>query len=512
MMTEYQIKASAELELRRRRSDRLMNYESQKSFYRENPLDYIHDRLEIPKETIQWSLHPAYKNHKWDGDEDPLLKMMDSIAKGKRRIGVEAATGTQKTHTAACIALWFFDNFDDALIVTTAPKQDQLTLHIWKEIGRLHDKFGKGELTSLKLRMNPGRDDHIIVGFVAGVAADEESSTKAQGFHAQNLLIIFEETPGIPQPIITAFQNTAVAPNNIILALGNPDNEYDNLHKFCTQKDTVHIRISGLDHPNIITGDPLFIPGAQSIYGLNEMLTRYGSDEAPMYLSRARGIPPKQAADSLIKMEWIIKCVDAKKEHGFNREEMMKGVAALGVDVANSDNGDEAAICEGQGAVCTKIDAFQCPDANQLAKRDVAQKMKQNKVRAEYIGVDGVGVGAGTVNALKEMGHKVSNLMGGAAPVKLNDDDQQPKNLRSQMYWQAREDIRNKKVILPNDPELHADLVAPKWKVMGKTIVVESKEDIKKRLGRSPNKGDAFVYWNWVRAHRRKITAGDRPF
>ncbi len=44
-----------------------------------------------------------------------------------------------------------------------------------------------------------------------------------------------------------------------------------------------------------------------------------------------------------------------------------------------------------------------------------------------------------------------------------------------------------------------ADLVTPKWFVRNGKIIVESKEDIKKRLGRSPNKGDAAVYWNWVR-------------
>jgi hypothetical protein len=34
---------------------------------------------------------------------------------------------------------------------------------------------------------------------------------------------------------------------------------------------------------------------------------------------------------------------------------------------------------------------------------------------------------------------------------------------------------------------------------MNGVIKVESKEEIKKRLGRSPNKGDAVIYWNWVR-------------
>jgi hypothetical protein len=43
--------------------------------------------------------------------------------------------------------------------------------------------------------MNENRDDWLAVGFVAGVKADEASSTKAQGFHAEHMLMIIEETP-----------------------------------------------------------------------------------------------------------------------------------------------------------------------------------------------------------------------------------------------------------------------------------------------------------------------------
>jgi hypothetical protein len=70
------------------------------------------------------------------------------------------------------------------------------------------------------------------------------------------------------------------------------------------------------------------------------------------------------------------------------------------------------------------------------------------------------------------------------------------------MYWQLREDLRNGRLILCNDEELFADLVTPKWEVRNGKICVEKKEEIKKRLGHSPNKGDAVVYWNWVRTLR----------
>jgi len=48
--------------------------------------------------------------------------------------------------------------------------------------------------------------------------------------------------------------------------------------------------------------------------------------------------------------------------------------------------------------------------------------------------------------------------------------------------------------------------MTPKWTTRSGKIVVQPKEEIRKKLGRSPNKGDAAVYWNWVRT-LRKISA-----
>lgn len=500
-MTNTQIQASAALRLMKLQADKLKEFSSKREYYRTAPTVWMKDKLGISPKTIKWSLFQEYGVHQWDGTPDPLFRILEAIVNGERRIGVESATGTGKTFLAACIVLWFLDCWESSLVVTSAPKQDQLTLHIWKEIGRLHPRFGKGDLTTLKLRMNPGKDDWIGVGFVAGVKADEDSSTKAQGFHAKHMLIILEETPGIPQPIITAFENTSVAPHNIILALGNPDNQHDNLHRFCTQEGAVHIRVSAHDHPNVVTGNPESIPGATSQFGLKQIAGKYGGEDTPMYKSRARGITPKQASDSLIMMDWVIKCVDLAKDPEKIRE-FSKGDPALGVDAANSVGGDKASIAEGVGALLLEVEDFQCPDANQLGKATVYERMISKKIKQENVGVDGVGVGAGTVNALKEMGFDIVNLMGGASPLQMDDEEQEFNNLRSQMYWQMREDIKNQRIILPNDTELHADLVTPKWKVKEKYIVVESKEEIKKRLGRSPNKGDSSVYWNWVRQKR----------
>jgi hypothetical protein len=81
------------------------------------------------------------------------------------------------------------------------------------------------------------------------------------------------------------------------------------------------------------------------------------------------------------------------------------------------------------------------------------------------------------------------------------------RNWRSYMWWRFRElldpmfdsnvDPRHPEyrppVALPPDPKLKADLCAPKWKLTATGVLVEPKEDIVKRLKRSPDRGDAVV-------------------
>lgn len=69
-------------------------------------------------------------------------------------------------------------------------------------------------------------------------------------------------------------------------------------------------------------------------------------------------------------------------------------------------------------------------------------------------------------------------------------------NKRAEVWWMFREALEpglGVAVALPPDPELLADLTAPSWKLGPRGIQIEAKEDIKKRLGRSPDKGDCVV-------------------
>jgi len=162
--------------------------------YRQDPETWVVDRLGVPREMIDWELRPEYKGHAWDGTPNPIKLMFQSLAEHKW-VAVEGATGTSKTYFAACALLWFLECFEGALIVTSAPKGDQLKLNIWKNVGELYGRFGRGELTTLKLRMDPPNDNWAAVGFVAGVKTEEVgmSARRAQGIHAEHMFIITED-------------------------------------------------------------------------------------------------------------------------------------------------------------------------------------------------------------------------------------------------------------------------------------------------------------------------------
>src|SRR5258708_12408121 len=56
----------------------------------------------------------------------------------------------------------FLEMFEHSIVVTIAPKKDQLSLHIWREITMLHPLFGRGDLDRKSTRLN---SSHQIISY-----------------------------------------------------------------------------------------------------------------------------------------------------------------------------------------------------------------------------------------------------------------------------------------------------------------------------------------------------------
>jgi hypothetical protein len=91
-------------------------------------------------------------------------------------------------------------------------------------------------------------------------------------------------------------------------------------------------------------------------------------------------------------------------------------------------------------------------------------------------------------------------------------------NKRAEAWWKFREELDpdqpdGSAIALPPDPELRADLCALTWSLKARGILLESKDELRKRLGRSPGKGDAVVM-AWSEGNRAAMqrAAPKKPF
>ncbi len=199
--------------------------------------------------------------------------------------------------------------------------------------------------------------------------------------------------------------------------------------------------------------------------------------------------------DQLINYEWLDASLGV--EH-------TKGNRVLGCDVARFGD-DKSVIAQFDGNNFDYMKFYEGLRTNEFADKIITHASARH-ISADKIGVDVVGLGAGTVDSLFEKNWRVKEIISGAAAKKIiNDEGYKFNNLRSQMWWYAREELRKGEIRVDKMNDLlFEDLTAPKYEISGdKEIKIESKKITKKRIGRSPDLGDAFVYANWIRKHRK---------
>jgi hypothetical protein len=113
------------------------------------------------------------------------------------------------------------------------------------------------------------------------------------------------------------------------------------------------------------------------------------------------------------------------------------------------------------------------------------------------IHIDVIGVGASPFDLLKDANAQVIGVNVAERSLMTDRSGRMTfANQRSELWWRLRESLdpeNDSGVALPPDPELLADLCAPQWKLLGMKVQVESRDDIIKRIGRSPDKASAVI-------------------
>jgi len=158
----------------------------------------------------------------------------------------------------------------------------------------------------------------------------------------------------------------------------------------------------------------------------------------------------------------------------------------FGVDVARFGD-DRSVLCIREGDCLVDLMKWEKLDTQQLAGRviDVA-----NSRNPDAIFVDGVGVGGGVVDRLRALRARVIEVNAGA---KAGQEDRYA-NKRAEMWGRMREWLRSRAMISHHDIELAAELTGPFYSFdASNRILLEKKEDMKKRGLRSPDLADALA-------------------
>jgi hypothetical protein len=433
----------------------------------------------------------------WGGGEgltEYQEEVLDSIPR-RKRVAVRGPHGLGKTGIAAIAVHWFALTRDaagvDWKIPATAGSWHQLTQYLFPEIhkwaGKLRwDMVRDGrpysrahELQNLNLRLAHG-------SAFAGASAN---AALIEGAHADSLLFLFDEGKAIPATTFDACEGALGGSGEAFaVALSTPGPPQGRFYDICKH-------LPGYEdwHPVHVTLERAVAAGRVSLEWAEQRARQWGEQSA-IYQNRVLGEFYASDEDSVIPLAWAEAAAARWREWDAAGRPDTGRPRTLGVDVAREGT-DRTVLAVRNGPVVTELRRSVREDTMQTTGRVMAV-LGTDDSRVPV--VDAVGVGGGVVDRLREQGVRVLAFNAGRGS-KAKDSTREFGFVgrRSEAWWtlrQALDPSGNPDIALPDDEMLLGDLSAPQWTVTSNgKIAVERKDDIRKRLGRSTDDGDAVV-------------------
>ena len=437
-----------------------------------------------------------------------------------RRVAVKAGNGLGKGFCAAVALLWFIHAHQDAAIaLSTAPTFRQVRHILWRQIRRLYRPAAEtlgGKMLDTRWELSDDR-------YAMGLSAD--SADQFQGFHSPNVFIVVDEAEGVGDEIYEAIESVMTSADPLLLLIGNPTTMTGAFRRAFHEERQIYraITISALDSPNVQAGR-VVIPGLTTSRWLEERREIWG-EENPVYRARVLGEFPEQGENTLLKLSDVEAATRRPHPSPFpggegtqnplpiEGEEISKLPLPLGegwgegvtprttasslpsdggedvilaVDVARFGD-DRSVILRRRGDCVEDIRVLRQMDTMQLAGW-VSAAIRECHPAQVY--VDEIGVGAGVVDRLRELGHPVR----GVNVAHKARQDGLFVNLRAEGYWTLRQRFASGQISIPADNQLVGELAALRYGYDSQgRIKMESKDDIRKRGLPSPDKADALM-------------------
>ncbi len=380
------------------------------------------------------------------------------------RIAAVSGHGVGKSTLCAWIILWAMSTRKNLSGIVTANTKTQIETKTWRELSLWH----KRAINAAWFKWTATKFYHIAepeTWFVAAVPWSKDRAEAFAGQHNRDVLVLYDEASAVDDIIWDNSEGAMTTPGAIWCAFGNPTRNTGRFRE-CFGR----FKHRWITH-QIDSRDAKMANKSQ----LQEWIDDYGED-SDFARVRVRGVFPRAGSNQFIPGDLV--------EDARSRKPAGHGPVILAVDVARFGD-DQTVLLTRQGDKVKVIDRYRGLDTMQTAGK-VSEAMDEIEPAACFI--DGVGVGGGVVDRLRQLGYRVTDVNAGATPI----DEKKYYNLRAEMWGKMRDWL--KMGCLPDDQELADDLIAPEYGFDGKNrIQLEKKERMKERGLASPDAGDALA-------------------
>jgi hypothetical protein len=449
------------------------------------------DLIDPPE--LAWKADPV----RWARDRAGITlwsmqKQIIETVRDNPQTAVHSCHEIGKSFIAAMAACWWIDVHPPgtAFVVTTAPTGPQVEAILWREINRIHARAGLRGRTNLT-EWYLGRE---LVAY--GRKPSEYNPSAFQGVHARYFLVILDEACGIPKSLWDSASTLAANEYGRQLAIGNPDDPHGEFADNCRPDsgwEVIHVGYEmtpnftdeGKTLPRELTESlihPSWVEGRRKKWGENSAL----------FVSKCRGLFPVDADAGVIPYSWLTACRYLEHPQGSQVE--------AGVDVGGG--GDRTIVRERRGTVVGREAVFIDNDPMRTVGR-IAEVLRDWGV--QRVKVDSTGIGWGIYGRLRELSTLANPVTRdgthNAEVVAVNfaessSDPKQFLNRRAELWWLGRELSRLRAWDTATlDDDTVAELTEPHYEIMDSSgkIKIEKKDDVIKRLGRSPDSAEALL-------------------
>jgi hypothetical protein len=426
--------------------------------------------------------------------EEALLAFASSKPE-HRRVSLQACVGPGKTAVLAIAGWWFLgvqgDAVDHPQGAAFAITGDNLRDNLWKEFAKWQNQSrylrAAFTLTARRIFAN----DHPETWFLSArtwskTANADEMGTTLSGLHSKYVLAMGDESGAIPTAILRAAEQALAQAGGgfaKLIQAGNPVSLEGMLYAAANElRHLWHvIRVTGdPEDPNAWVHNPRV--GDEPKQWSTEQIATYGR-ENPWVKSFILGQFPPASLNALLSIE----DVEAAMARHYRIDAYEWAQKRIGVDVARFGD-DRTVLFPRQGVVAFKPVVMRVQNTMQIAAR-IAQGITLWAPDGDImVFVDDSGHwGHGAVDALTTARYPVQPVIGEAPAT-----DPRYYNKRAEMAFRKAQWVKDGGALPKVPKELVAELTAATYTFHKGKLMIEPKDQIKKRLGRSPDLSDAL--------------------